>query len=150
MACAYIGLGTNLGDRTANLARARREMERRGALKILKASSIKETDPVDYLHQPKFMNQVVMVHTGLAPRELLRELKAIESLMGRSGGIPKGPRVIDLDILLYDNVVMDTPDLIIPHPGIGVRDFVREHLLELDVSLTDPKSGRAMALLGGE
>jgi len=138
----YVGLGSNLGERERNLSRAREEMERKGSMKIVKASSTRETDPVDYLNQPKFMNQVVLIETVYGPHELLRALKEIERIMGRRVGIPKGPRIIDLDILLYDSIVLDTPDLIIPHPGIGVRDFVREHLLELDPEMRDPLSGR--------
>lgn len=134
----YIGLGSNLGARTANLERARRELRERKGIEVLGESPVEETDPVDLVGQPRFLNQVVLVRTVMEPLELLRILKGIERKMGRKPSIPKGPRVIDLDILLYGDRVMDTEYLRIPHPRIRERDFVMKHLIALDPDIADP------------
>ncbi len=142
MARAYIGLGTNLGDREGNLARAARLLAEAGDIRLLKKSSLEETVPVDYAGQPDFLNQVVLAETELAPRELLDALQKIEYAMGRVRTVPKGPRVIDLDLLLYDALVYRDDALTLPHPGIVKRPFVMREMLELDGELSDPVSGK--------
>jgi 2-amino-4-hydroxy-6-hydroxymethyldihydropteridine diphosphokinase len=141
MAIAYIGLGSNLGDRADNLDKAIRRLASRSPVTILERSSILETEPVDYLDQPRFLNQIIKIETGLYPRDLLQALKHAEADLGRKKSLPKGPRSIDLDILLYDDLVLDTPDLVIPHPEIKNRKFILQHLVELDQELVDPVTG---------
>ncbi|MDA3822023.1 MAG: 2-amino-4-hydroxy-6-hydroxymethyldihydropteridine diphosphokinase [Bacteroidales bacterium] len=136
----YIGLGTNLGDRNENLKKARLLISSHENIKILKESSVLETEPVDFLDQPAFLNQIIAVNTYLSPENLLRFLQSIELNMGKKVIFPKGPRLIDLDILLYNNLILTSSDLEIPHPGIKKRDFILKHLVELDVELRDPVS----------
>ena len=140
MATVYIGLGTNMGNRENNLSNALDYLENDSNIHNIKTSSIKETMPVDYLNQPHFLNQVICIETGYSPRELLVSLKSIEDEMGRKKEIPKGPRIIDLDILLYDDLILDTDDLKIPHLEIHNRNFILEHLIELSPELEDPRS----------
>lgn len=132
MVPVYIGLGSNLGDRSANLARARREIGRIPGTRIDAESSIEETEPVDFIDQPKFLNQVVRVVTDMKPEELLDALQNIETRMGRVRDIPKGPRVIDCDILLYGCETIATGRLDVPHPEIKSRDFVLRQMREID------------------
>lgn len=143
MARVFVGLGANLGDREANLETAAALIEADPDITLLKKSGIIETDPVDYLDQPRFLNQIVLINTALPPQELLSRLLAIEADMGRVRDIPKGPRRIDLDILLYDTLIIDTERLVIPHPGIPKREFLLAHLIELEPALRDPLSGEA-------
>src|SRR5450432_840650 len=110
----YLALGSNLGDRTANLRAAVAQLTREGT-QVLRASSIYETEPVDYLDQPWFLNGVVAAQTHLSPLELLGSLRAIEAGMGSEKLVPKGPRLLDLDILLYGKQTIDTPELQVPH-----------------------------------
>ncbi|MBN2080060.1 MAG: 2-amino-4-hydroxy-6-hydroxymethyldihydropteridine diphosphokinase [Spirochaetes bacterium] len=142
MSLAYIGLGSNLGDRTSQLAMAVNHLAAHRDITLVARSSIVETEPVDLLDQPRFLNQVVAVKTVMGPRELLGALKEAERRLGRVPGVPKGPRTIDLDILLYDDMVMDTDDLTIPHREIRNREFVLRHLLELDPDIVDPVTGK--------
>jgi 2-amino-4-hydroxy-6-hydroxymethyldihydropteridine diphosphokinase len=134
----YIGLGTNIGRREENLLKAIEKLGSIDEIEITGRSSVMETEPVDYLDQPSFLNQVVRISTTLEPGRLLDLLKGIEADMGRESSIPKGPRVIDLDILLYEERVIKTETLTIPHPEIINRSFVLKHLLELDPDLVDP------------
>lgn len=134
----YIGLGSNLGDRAANLEKAV-ELISAGAGVVLRAKSgVEETDPVDYLEQPGFLNQVVCVETALEPYDLLALLHEVENSLGRSRRIPKGPRTMDCDILLYGDEIIDSATLTVPHPGITGRWFVMKHLLEIDPDLVNP------------
>ena len=142
MAIAYIGLGSNLGDHEKHLANAVQYLASRCPVTILDTSSIIETDPVDYLDQPPFLNQVIAIETALAPHDLLLTLKQAEAGLGRTKSFPKGPRTIDLDILLYDDIMLKTDDLTIPHPEIKNRKFILRHLIELDPDLKDPATGR--------
>lgn len=130
-----------MGDRFRYLELARDALAKVSTFSIVECSVIDETDPVDYLSQPRFLNQVVMGKTALAPRELLAQLFAIEDTLGRKREIPKGPRVIDLDLLLYDNLVYRDERLVLPHPAIKRRPFVMKQLLELDEELADPETG---------
>ena len=141
MARTYIGLGSNLGRREFYLSEAISRMNDLG-IAVIRKTGILETDPVEYTAQPRFLNQVVMAQTSLEPAALLETLLSIENDMGRTRGIPKGPRIIDLDILLYENLVMNTDRLVIPHPGICRRIFLLRHIVELDASLCDPVSGK--------
>jgi 2-amino-4-hydroxy-6-hydroxymethyldihydropteridine diphosphokinase len=129
MARAYLGLGTNLGDRHANLDAAVKALAAAG--EVTRTSRRYETAPVGFLHQPRFLNQVVELETSLQPLPLFRAIKQIEAGMGRTGAFRNGPRLIDIDILLYDDVVLSTPQLTIPHPRLTHRAFVLRPLAEL-------------------
>ena len=126
----FIGLGSNLGDRTAFLAEARARMNQAG-IRVVRESSVIETDPVGYADQGRYLNQVVEVDTQLTPRELLNTLLAIETAMGRVRTIKNGPRNIDLDVLIYHQVSLNEPGLELPHPRMMERSFVLEPLREL-------------------
>ena len=141
MCRAFIGLGSNLGDRDANLQAALNLIAAANCLTIERLSSVLETAPVDYLKQPHFLNRMAVVETSLSPDELLKTLQGIESKMGRRKIIPKGPRLIDLDIILYGDLVFESANLVIPHPERFNRFFIIQHLAELDPTLQDPVSG---------
>ncbi len=135
---AYISLGSNLGDRAAYLARARAEVERSPGVRVTAASSLYETEPVGFREQGWFLNQVIAVETLLAPTELLGRLQEIENLLGRVRTLRWGPRVIDLDLLLYGRLVVATPELILPHPRMYERGFVLIPLCEIAPDLVHP------------
>ena len=116
---AYIALGANLGDRAANLAAARTACE--PLVHILDHSPVYETPPWGYADQPAFLNQVVKIETELSPERLLNFLKQVEADMGRLPTVKNGPRPIDLDILFYDDQVIELPGLSIPHPRLRGR-----------------------------
>jgi 2-amino-4-hydroxy-6-hydroxymethyldihydropteridine diphosphokinase len=126
----YIGLGSNLGDRAENLRVAREQIDAPD-LRVLRTSSIYETAPRDVEDQPWFLNQVMECETDLFPRQLLARLQKIERAMGRKRRIAKGPREIDLDILLFGDAVVKAPELEVPHPRLKERRFVLEPLAEL-------------------
>ena len=130
MTVAYLGLGSNVGDRDANLAAARRVLEERGA-RILRQSSIRETEPFGVSGQGRFLNQVLEIDWQASPRELLAAAKEVEATVGRTPTYRWGPREIDIDILLFGDLTISEPDLTIPHPGLAERDFVRVPLAEL-------------------
>jgi len=125
----YLALGTNLGDRLANLRAAVHAMP--PTVQPLAASRVYETPPWGYLDQPAFLNQVIRVQTELEPQDLLAWLKRLETDLGRQPGMRYGPRLIDLDILLYDDLQLETPTLTIPHPRLGERAFVLVPLADL-------------------
>jgi 2-amino-4-hydroxy-6-hydroxymethyldihydropteridine diphosphokinase len=129
---AYLGLGSNLGRRSRNLSAARRRLRQRGA-RILRQSRVIETEPWGVAAQPRFLNQVIEVEWQGTPRQLLKAAKAVEVEGGRKSTRRWGPRVIDVDILLFGDERVAQRDLVIPHPGIGEREFVRESLRELEV-----------------
>jgi 2-amino-4-hydroxy-6-hydroxymethyldihydropteridine diphosphokinase len=129
---AYLSLGSNLGDREANLRAA---VER---LAPVRQSSIYETEPVDYLPQGWFLNMVVEIETELFPRQLLARTQRIERELKRVRGVPKGPRTLDIDILFYADAVVKTPELEIPHPRIAERRFVLVPLADLAPDLRHP------------
>jgi 2-amino-4-hydroxy-6-hydroxymethyldihydropteridine diphosphokinase len=126
----YLALGSNLGDREAYLARARSELEARGA-RILRESTVHETEPFGVVDQPPFLNQVLEVDWQGSPRELLLAAKAVETAVGRQETYRWGPREIDVDILLFDDLTVREEGLTIPHPGLQGREFVRAPLREL-------------------
>jgi 2-amino-4-hydroxy-6-hydroxymethyldihydropteridine diphosphokinase len=128
----YLGLGSNLGRRARNLSAARRRLRQKGA-RILRQSRVIETEPWGDLDQPRFLNQVVEVEWIGEPRELLRTVKAVEQEGGREPTRRWGPRVIDVDILLFGDERVSDRNLVIPHPGIPQRPFVLESLRELGV-----------------
>ena len=134
----YLSLGSNLGDRLGLLSRAVAQL--RGPLTGVRVSSVYQTAPLYVTDQPRFLNIVVAGRTRLSARALLQASQAIENALGRrrGGGVPKGPRPIDIDILLYGSEVISEPDLVVPHPGLKERRFVLEPLLELEPGLRDP------------
>ncbi len=144
MARAHLGLGSNLGDREAALRSA---LELLGE-DVVAVSSFRETDPVGYLDQPRFLNAAAALETELEPRALLERLLEVERELGRTRDGPRfGPRTIDLDLLLYGDRVIDEPGLVVPHPRLAERRFVLEPLAELDPDLVVPGRGRVSDLL---
>jgi len=133
----YLGLGSNLGDRRKHLSRACALLQASDLL-IARASSIYETEPRDLLHQPWFLNQVIEAQTILFPRQLLARTQKIEREMGRTRTLDKGPRLIDIDILLYGESVVHSEALEVPHPRMLDRRFVLEPLAELVPELRHP------------
>lgn len=134
---AYLGLGSNLGDREANLLDALKRMETAG-LKVVALSRFFETPPAYVVDQPDFINACAAVEVSCSPQDLLETLLRIESSMGRVRLVDKGPRVIDLDILLFGDVILDSEDLTIPHPAMLERLFVLEPLCEIAVDVLHP------------
>jgi 2-amino-4-hydroxy-6-hydroxymethyldihydropteridine diphosphokinase len=134
----YLGLGSNLGTRPRNLSAARRRLRSKGA-RILRQSRVIETEPWGVVDQPRFLNQVLEADWQGTPMQLLRAAKQVEREGGRRPARRWGPRVIDVDILLFGNQKVRLPDLVIPHPRIDERGFVRESLEELGVR----KAGRS-------
>ncbi|RMG03710.1 MAG: 2-amino-4-hydroxy-6-hydroxymethyldihydropteridine diphosphokinase [Nitrospirae bacterium] len=139
----YIGLGSNVGGRERNCEKAVSILKERG-VSILKMSSLYETPPWGVEDQPDFINMVVEAEAELRPLELLNLLKEIESDMGRVKTYRWGPRLIDLDILFYDTLVVDTPELKIPHPYIEKREFVLRPLSEIAPGLRHPVTGKTV------
>jgi 2-amino-4-hydroxy-6-hydroxymethyldihydropteridine diphosphokinase len=136
---AYLSLGSNLGDREANLRAAIAELEAAGSLAV---SSMYETQPVDVLNQPWFLNCVAALETEMQPRELLNLALRIESDMGRIRTRDKDARNIDIDLLLFDDLVLDEPGLMIPHPAMHQRRFVLEPLVEIAPEARHPEIGK--------
>src|ERR1700676_3684210 len=142
----YLSLGSNLGDRAANLERAIATLPKAG-VHVLRRSSLYEPEPVDFLAQPWCLNCVVEAETSLMPRQLLHALQAIERKFGRKKRIARGPRVIDLDILFYGASVIRTQEIEIPHPPMHKRRFVLAPLAELAPGLRHPVLGATIAEL---
>ena len=147
MSTAFVGLGANLGDRAGTLRWALERLDSIG--KVLAVSPIYETDPLDYLDQPPFLNAVAKVTTRLRPGSVLASLLAIELDGGRKRLIRHGPRTLDLDLLLYDDLVMETPDLTLPHPRMHQRAFVLVPLTDLAPNLAVPGTGATVTELLG-
>ena len=133
----YLSLGSNIGERAENIARAIALLQGRG-VRVVRKSSLYETEPVEYLAQGWFLNCVVEVETDLAPGELLRALLDIERSMGRERVMPKGPRIIDMDILLYGPIAVREADLEVPHPRMAERRFVLVPLAEIAPDVEHP------------
>jgi 2-amino-4-hydroxy-6-hydroxymethyldihydropteridine diphosphokinase len=151
VARAFIALGSNLGDREATIRAAVTELDAAAGVEVVGISSLEETDPVGYLDQPRFLNGAAELRTELAPRELLELLLSVEARYGRdrSAGPPKGPRTLDLDLLLYDSERLAEPGLELPHPRLHERLFVLRPLAELDPALEVPGKGPIQDLLAG-
>jgi 2-amino-4-hydroxy-6-hydroxymethyldihydropteridine diphosphokinase len=131
MSMAYLGLGSNLGDRHSNLERAVARLHGTSGIRVTGVSSFRLTPPFGVQDQPEFLNGVVEVETDLDPLALLAAVKEIETALGRMPTYRWGPRLIDIDLLLYDRLRWESPELTIPHPGILERPFVMEPLAEL-------------------
>ena len=148
---AAIALGSNLsshlGDRAANLHEALRQLKALG--QVTAVSSFHDTDPVGYEDQPRFLNAAALLETEFPPLDLLHALLAIEHSMGRdrSTAPPKGPRIIDLDLLLYGDVVLQTPELTLPHPAMHERRFVLAPLSEIAPKMQHPTLHQSIAEL---
>ena len=146
---AFLGLGSNIGDRASHLGQALRSLASAGNIVIRRASSIYETAPWGFTEQPKFLNCVVEIETVLSPSQLLDSVKVIENKMGRVPTVRYGPRPIDIDILLYGDLVIDwdTPDLKIPHVSMVHRAFVLVPLAEIAGHLQHPTAGVSISEL---
>ena len=136
---AYVALGSNLGDRDAQLESARRAIAALPGTRVVAASAVEETAPVGDVPQGPYLNQMIAVETSLAPRELLSELQRIELAAGRVRAERWGPRTLDLDIVRFGDRVIAEPDLVVPHREVANRDFWQREIAELDGAL----AGRA-------
>ena len=132
MSIAFVGIGTNMGDRLSNIKKAIEALNLLPNTKIEAVSNIYETEPWGFKEQDNFLNGVIKLNTKLSPTALLGGLLGIEAAMGRVRRIKTGPRILDLDLLIYDNVTLNTPELILPHPFILEREFVLKPLIELN------------------
>ena len=141
VAIAYLSLGSNLGDRLENLREAMRRLGDAG-IALKRTSSVYETEPVDNAAQGWFLNCVAEVSTTLEPLEFLHRLQVVERELGRERTVPKGPRTIDIDILLYDDLLIETDELTVPHPRMLQRRFVLEPLCEIAPTLAIPGSAK--------
>jgi 2-amino-4-hydroxy-6-hydroxymethyldihydropteridine diphosphokinase len=147
---AFIGLGANLGDREATLRQALDLLAAEPGVELRAVSTFRETDPVGYLNQPRFLNAAAELETTLSPRELLDRMLAVERALGRERTGPRfGPRTIDLDLLLYGDETIEAPGLQVPHPRLHERRFALEPLAELDPDLELPGHGPIQAVLTG-
>jgi 2-amino-4-hydroxy-6-hydroxymethyldihydropteridine diphosphokinase len=151
MARAFVGLGSNLGDPEELIRSALELLGAEAGIDVVGVSSLRETDPVGYEDQPRFLNGAAELATELPPQELLERLLAIERRLGRVRGEgPRfGPRTIDLDLLLYGQETVEEPGLTLPHPRLHERRFTLEPLAELDPALEVPGRGPVQALLAG-
>jgi|SRR5579875_762671 len=149
MKTAYLSLGSNMGDREQEIAAALRALETRG-VRVVKQSSIYSTEPVDVQAQAWFLNCVVEVETELTPKQLLKVLQQIESELGRQRTVRRGPRVIDLDILLYGANVIRTAELKIPHPRMTRRRFMLVPLAEIAPTVRHPVENKTVEELLAE
>ena len=143
---AVIGIGTNMGDRMGYIKRALSELDKRAG-QVVSQSSVIETKAYGYTDQDDFLNLAVTLETGLEPYDLLSVLMAIEKDLDRTRLFRWGPRTIDLDILFYDDRIIDRPDLHIPHIDFYNRDFVLGPVCEIEPDLTDPRTGKTVTQL---
>ena len=143
MATVWIAIGTNMGDKNANLQTAITQLQQNN-VNITKQSRIYETAPMYETEQDRFFNMTVMGETNLQPNDLLKLLKTLENEIGRTPSFRNGPRLIDLDILYYDNLIMDEEHLQIPHIRIAERQFVLQPLLDIDENFIDPRTNKSI------
>jgi 2-amino-4-hydroxy-6-hydroxymethyldihydropteridine diphosphokinase len=148
MKTVYLGIGSNVGNREAMLQAAVDQLHARD-VSVVRLSSVYETEPMDRPNQPWFLNLVAEVKTDLFPLQLLARIGNIEQSLGRRRTLPKGPRPIDIDILLYGNFVVETARLVIPHQRLDQRRFVLVPLVDLAPDLRHPRSRRSMRELLG-
>ena len=144
---AYVGLGANLGRREETFERAVALLDAAAGVDVVAMSELRETDPVGVVDQPRFLNGAVAVDTTLSARALLDTLLAIERALGRVRAERWGPRIVDLDLLVYGDEILDEPGLRVPHPRLHERRFALEPLAELDPELVIPGRGRVSELL---
>jgi 2-amino-4-hydroxy-6-hydroxymethyldihydropteridine diphosphokinase len=151
VARAYVGLGSNLGDREGTIRAALAELDAAEGVEVIAVSTLLDTEPVGYTDQPRFLNGAAALESRLPPRELLDLLLAVEARFGRNrAAVPaKGPRTLDLDLLLFGGARIDEPGLQIPHPRLHERAFVLGPLAELDPALEVPGKGSIQTLLAG-
>jgi 2-amino-4-hydroxy-6-hydroxymethyldihydropteridine diphosphokinase len=142
---AFIALGSNLGDREGYMRAAIDAISKTES--IVKASSIYETDPIGFLDQPAFLNMVIKVETEKVPLDLLRKLREVEQSLHRERTFPNAPRTIDLDLLLYNDVILETPELTVPHPRLHERSFVLVPLVEIAPDVIVPTLGSTAKML---
>lgn len=149
MTRAFVGLGSNLGDREATILRALARLKEESEIRVVRVSTLRETDPVGYVDQPQFLNGVVELETELPARDLLTRLLAIERELGRTreDGPPLGPRTIDLDLLLYGEDTIAEAGLQVPHPRLHERRFVLEPLAEVAPDIVIPGHGPVETLV---
>lgn len=148
MTIAFLGLGSNIGDRKANICKALEILAEK--VNVESVSTFYETEPWGYKEQPMFLNIACRINTGLGARALLTLAKDTEHKLGRMPGFRNGPRTIDIDILLYDNIVIDEPDLSVPHPRLTERAFVLVPLAEIAPELVHPKEGKTMKQMASQ
>ncbi|HEU4334000.1 MAG TPA: 2-amino-4-hydroxy-6-hydroxymethyldihydropteridine diphosphokinase [Candidatus Eisenbacteria bacterium] len=142
---AFVGLGSNLGERELQIRRAVDELAKIPRTTLVRVSSLYDTDPVGEVEQPAFLNAVAWLETELTPRELLWNLLLIEQRMGRVRAQKWGPRKIDLDLLFHGSTVLEEPDLVVPHPEAHKRAFVLAPLVELDPDFVHPVTNETVA-----
>lgn len=147
MAIVFISFGSNVGDRKKHIEDALEFLTKNPSIEITSVSSLYETEPVGYKDQDWFLNGVVKIETELSPQDLLTFVKTVESEVGRRKTFRWGPREIDLDILLYDQECIDTPDLVIPHPRMHEREFVLIPLTEIAPDVVHPVFQKRIARL---
>jgi len=144
----YLALGSNLGNRLANLKQAVAALSPQ--MEVKAKSHVYETPPWGYEDQPRFLNQVIKVKTYLEPEPLIKHIKRLEVTLGRKASFQNGPRLIDIDLLFYDDLILNTTSLVIPHPRLHERGFVLLPLMDIDPELVHPvnkKSVREMVAL---
>jgi 2-amino-4-hydroxy-6-hydroxymethyldihydropteridine diphosphokinase len=151
MTRSFVGLGSNLGDPQEQIRRALELLAVEDGVEVVAVSTLRETEPVGYADQPRFLNGAAEVRTSLSARQLLERLLGIERRLGRvRGEVPRfRPRTIDLDLLLHGDEVVSEPGLVVPHPRLHERRFALEPLAELDPALEIPGRGPVQALLSG-